>query len=1195
AFGTRADTLAVNSNSGLLRVGLSGTGTPGVLMADIGSYDFGNVYVGDSAQTTIRLYSQNGAVDVSSISHGTSFFTSTIQSGPTVLFNGDTLTLQTKFKPGTFAGYGDTLYAYSNSQSGLLKLALSGTGTPGSLVALTTPVHFGNLVAGDSIDATLRFVAQNGAVQVAGASFQSGAFFKVTTPVGTPLLSIGDTLKVKARYTAQNIGTDNDNLIVTSNASTSPNTIAVSGSGFAGTLIASSYNANFGSLQVGDSLTKRVRIYGTSNGLQVTGASLQSGANFTYTTSQALPVTLNLGDTLNVDFTFRPSLFVSYTDTADFVNTSAQNPVRITLMGQGAVGAYASTLSPFNFGLVFIGDSTQKTMKIYSTSGATQVDSLKLKSGVSFRVIGTDALPMALLPGDSLDVVMEYEPVERAPESDTLWVYGNAGLLTIPVAGTGNTGALAFTKNWNMGALQIGDSLDQAVKVYNTGGNVTITDAKMEVGKDFRLVSLSHTLPALFTSSDTLIAVVRFKPSNFGSRSDRLVLSNNTFYNPEKVNFSGSGAVGTLAYNTTGVNFGNVLVTDSMTQSFKIYAGSGRVVLQGLSLDQNYYTVTSNTTYPDTLSAGDTVVVSVKFKPATVQSYGDTLRILNNGTPEPLALGITGSGAAGTIASNVTAVNFPLVKVGGVRPSQRVKLYTNAGQVLINDLTFGVSGVYDIITRPSLPKVLNAGDTLAFDVRFTPSTGMTYSDTLFAGNNSGVAYLITLQGTAFNNSSPNVFTLKSPSSSVVNTRKPQFSWQGNGDPDGDAVGYTLQISHSPFFDAMALSAQTTDTNLTIANNLDSIGHYYWRVIAEDGEGGSRISAGAEFTIDAVSPEVYVGVLPSTVLKSYLAIYAYANETLNTLSGVAVLNDATTGAQIDSSAITLSAIAGQPNLYETSYTLSSAGVLTIRVTGVDTAGNSATGHKLYTVTTIGKTFAGSVSSADKQLTLLIAKGSINRDGMLLITKDDAASGIMAKALSKLSGEAGTGEAIEMMAAAGEGYTILSSGGALVKAVSVSVRYSEEAINNLKSRYMDFDERKIGLYREDNGQWIYEGGEGQGGAVTASLKSLGKVKLFYNDTHVFVPKSLELSQNYPNPFNPTTTIRFGLPQEGRIKLVIYNVLGQKVRELYNGTMGAGFHTMLWDGRNAQGQMASSGVYIYRLESAQGVLAKKMTLIK
>lgn len=183
----------------------------------------------------------------------------------------------------------------------------------------------------------------------------------------------------------------------------------------------------------------------------------------------------------------------------------------------------------------------------------------------------------------------------------------------------------------------------------------------------------------------------------------------------------------------------------------------------------------------------------------------------------------------------------------------------------------------------------------------------------------------------------------------------------------------------------------------------------------------------------------------------------------------------------------------------------------------------------------------------------------------------------------------------MAAAGEGYTILSSGGALVKAVSVSVRYSEEAINNLKSRYMDFDERKIGLYREDNGQWIYEGGEGQGGAVTASLKSLGKVKLFYNDTHVFVPKSLELSQNYPNPFNPTTTIRFGLPQEGRIKLVIYNVLGQKVRELYNGTMGAGFHTMLWDGRNAQGQMASSGVYIYRLESAQGVLAKKMTLIK
>ena len=103
------------------------------------------------------------------------------------------------------------------------------------------------------------------------------------------------------------------------------------------------------------------------------------------------------------------------------------------------------------------------------------------------------------------------------------------------------------------------------------------------------------------------------------------------------------------------------------------------------------------------------------------------------------------------------------------------------------------------------------------------------------------------------------------------------------------------------------------------------------------------------------------------------------------------------------------------------------------------------------------------------------------------------------------------------------------------------------------------------------------------------------MFYNPEHVELPKRIELAQNYPNPFNPSTSIKFGLPDEGKVKLVIYNILGQKVRELINESRPAGYHTAVWNGKNDLGQEVASGLYIYRLETVKGAESRKMLLVK
>ena len=76
---------------------------------------------------------------------------------------------------------------------------------------------------------------------------------------------------------------------------------------------------------------------------------------------------------------------------------------------------------------------------------------------------------------------------------------------------------------------------------------------------------------------------------------------------------------------------------------------------------------------------------------------------------------------------------------------------------------------------------------------------------------------------------------------------------------------------------------------------------------------------------------------------------------------------------------------------------------------------------------------------------------------------------------------------------------------------------------------------------------------------------------------IVKSYQLPQNYPNPFNPTTTIRYGLPETGQVRMTIFNLYGQKVVDLVNTTQNPGYYETIWNGKNRDGVSVSSGVYI------------------
>jgi hypothetical protein len=93
----------------------------------------------------------------------------------------------------------------------------------------------------------------------------------------------------------------------------------------------------------------------------------------------------------------------------------------------------------------------------------------------------------------------------------------------------------------------------------------------------------------------------------------------------------------------------------------------------------------------------------------------------------------------------------------------------------------------------------------------------------------------------------------------------------------------------------------------------------------------------------------------------------------------------------------------------------------------------------------------------------------------------------------------------------------------------------------------------------------------------------------------PATYSLAANFPNPVTAHTTVSFALPRAGRVGIAVYNVAGQKVKTLVDGTMGAGRHTVNWNGRNEGGQSVAAGVYLYQMQAGGFSSTRKMVVVR
>ena len=162
------------------------------------------------------------------------------------------------------------------------------------------------------------------------------------------------------------------------------------------------------------------------------------------------------------------------------------------------------------------------------------------------------------------------------------------------------------------------------------------------------------------------------------------------------------------------------------------------------------------------------------------------------------------------------------------------------------------------------------------------------------------------------------------------------------------------------------------------------------------------------------------------------------------------------------------------------------------------------------------------------------------------------------------------------------------------------YGGDSITNATSIDMSYQEvyDMITTQSDTTSWWWYveaTDGVDTTGASPDSLTIQWDISDMLSIDDALMPLSFALHQNYPNPFNPTTTLQYDLPEDAKVKIMIYDLMGREIKTLVNNQQTAGFKSILWDATNNLGQPVSAGMYLYRISAGDFHSVKKMILLK
>ena len=732
-----AGTLTIQSDAAASPtiVPLSGRGVEPIASVDPSSLVFANRRVGTTSPTKPVTLTNTGtsALTIASISVAPPFL-ATAPATPFVLAPGTSATVQVRFAP-TAAGLASSaLTIISDAAASPTVVPCSGTGIEPVISASTVSLAFGNVRTGTtSTGQTITLTNVGTASLLISAATAPPSFTLTSPPLPRSVLpGASATFTVKFAPTAD--GPAGGNVVITSDAASSPTVVAVAGTGVSPAIAVSPASHDFGDVLAG-STSAPVGVSIQNPGTDpLTVTAVTVAAPFARGPI-TLPATVAPGGSLAFDVTFAPttrSLAIGAV-----VIASDAGAASVGLTGRGVAPLIAASLDPVDFGTVAIATTSTLVLELSNPGDAPLAISTLAFSGTGagdFAFTSAPALPAILAPGASLVLSIDFTPSDHGARTAQLIASSDA--LGTPALAVGLVGAGAGPRvALDPPALDFGPAnvtvttAPRSVEISNTGESPLVVSSIVLGGANAADFAVTASLPLTLAPGEASDVELTFTASAVGARTaTATVVTTDPLAPTAVVTLAGTGESPVLAVSPAALPFGEVRVGQSKVLPFTVTnTGTGPLTITTFALagPDAAQLALAPVTLPLVLAPSASRVVSVTFSPTILGSVAATIDLLSDDpVTGTVAVPVTGTGVSPTVALAPSDLDFGGQLVGRLSAPRQLHIQ-NTGSGPLSVVSLALTGAqassFTFVSPPALPTSIAAGGELVLSLRVTPT------------------------------------------------------------------------------------------------------------------------------------------------------------------------------------------------------------------------------------------------------------------------------------------------------------------------------------------------------------------------------------------------------------------------------------------------------------------------------------------
>jgi hypothetical protein len=755
---TTAGTLAANltitdsSSNSPQTVGLLGTGVAPVVQLAPTSLTFSSQVVGSTSPAQAVTLTNNGSVALSITSiTASSSFAETNTCGSSVAA-GAACNLNVTFTPSTTGTISGTISIADSASGSPQTVSLTGTGTGAPAVTLSpTSLTFASQAIDTTSAAQTVTLTNTGTGPLTITSVTSTGNYSQTNGCGSSVAA-GANCKISVAFIPTAAGTLTGSVVITDNASNSPQTVTLTGTGATQGVVFAPSGVSFGNQSLNTSSAVKSVTLTNSTGASMTISKIFTSANFAQTNNCGTEAS---GASCTVNVTFTPTGTGVLPGTLSITDTATTSPQTVPLTGTGIAPAVVFSPTSLTFADQTVGtSSTASVVSLTNTGTATlTITSITITGTNSGDYSETNTCGTSVAAGASCTISTIFTPAASGTRTANISVADNASgsPQLVPVTGTGIAPQVSLSpSSLVFGSVAVGKSSAASTLTLSNAGNATLTISSIAItGTNPGDFSQTNNCGSSLAAATSCTINVTLTPAASGTRQASVSVSDNATGSPQTASLSGTGTAATVSFSTSSVTFPSEAVGVSSAPSGITLFNTGNATLSISSItitgaDPGDFSQTN--TCGSSVAAGGNCTINAVFTPTVAGARTASVSVNDNASGSPQTVALSGTGTTGGAAASIspTSLTFASQNVLTTSGPQTITL-TNSGGAALSILSIVASG--DYAQTNNCGSSLAAGASCSVLVTFSPSyTGTRAGYVTFSDNAPSTQQAVTLTG-----------------------------------------------------------------------------------------------------------------------------------------------------------------------------------------------------------------------------------------------------------------------------------------------------------------------------------------------------------------------------------------------------------------------------------------------------------------